>query len=162
MSSLIANKIKINLYLVSIKQIVARAITIVFHYSQLEDTTVICFARYSTLLTTFLKTTTLVCKWQRSLNHDCFLHMQLVFTQDWLNSYYSLSALSCVFICPHKQSDEGSWSRMHSREFYSDFIVVCVFCSHCLLLRSLTLRFVFYPRLFHNLGLCFCNSCLLF
>ena len=34
-----------------------------------------------------------------------------------------------------------------SREFYHDLIVVCVFCSHCLLLRSCLLV---YSLLFHT------------
>ena len=79
---------------------------------------------------------------QKSSNHDYSLHKQRVFTHDWLNYYYSLSVLSCLFIILHKQSDERSWSRMFvfslSQEMYRDCIVVCVFCSHCLLVRSLS------------------------
>ena len=40
----------------------------------------------------------------KSSNQDYSLLTQRNFTQGWLNSYYSLSALSC----PRKQSDEGS------------------------------------------------------
>ena len=48
---------------------------------------------------------------RRSSNHECFLHTQVVFPQDWLN-YYSSCALSCPFIDQHKYSNERSWSRM--------------------------------------------------
>ena len=51
------------------------------------------------------------------------------FTQGWLNSYYSSSALSCPFIVQHKHSNEHTWTRtfvfLSSRELYCDFIVVC-------------------------------------
>ena len=78
--------------------------------------------------------------YRRSSNLDCSLHTQRVFTQDWLN-YYSSPALSCLLISLSKQSNKRSWSRMFvfslSQELYRDFIVICVLCTHCLLLRSL-------------------------
>ena len=69
-----------------------------------------------------------------SSNHDCSLHTQCVFTQDWLNYYYSLPALSYPFIVLQKQSNERSLSQ----ELYRNYIVVCPLCTQCLLLRSHT------------------------
>ena len=73
---------------------------------------------------------------RRSSNHDYSLHTQRIFAQKWLSCY-----CSWLFIVLRKQSDERSWSGMFiflfSRELYGDFIVACVFCSHCLLLHSL-------------------------
>ena len=82
-----------------------------------------CSCRHEQLFVRSLK--------RRYLNHDCALHTQRVFTQNWLNSYYWLLVLSCLFICICKQSDKYSWSKMFvfslSRELYRDFIAVCVF-----------------------------------
>ena len=86
----------------------------------------------------------------RSSNHHCFLYTQRVFTHDWLNSYYWLSALCCLYKCPRKQCDEHFWSRTFvfssSRELYLDFIVACVLCTDCLLSIpfSLTLLLLVY------------------
>ena len=53
-----------------------------------------------------------------------------------------LPALSCCFIWASDQSDERSWSETFgaspSRKFYCNYIVVCVLCTQCLLLRSHT------------------------
>ena len=60
----------------------------------------------------------------------------LNFTQGWLNSYWLLPALYCLYICLHLLFAELSQSKMFvyslSREPYSDFIVVvdCVFFFH--------------------------------
>ena len=62
--------------------------------------------------------------------------------------YSLLSALSCLFIVLRKQSNERSWSRIFvfslSREFYCDFIVVCVLCTHCLLLQFPSFSYGFW------------------
>ena len=59
------------------------------------------------------------------------------FTQGWLNSNYSSSALSCPFIVQHKQSNERSRSRTFvfslSREFHRDRIIVCGLWTYCCL-----------------------------
>ena len=77
---------------------------------------------------------------RRSLNHECSLHTQRIFTQDWLSYSYPSSASFWLFMGLHKQSDESSWIKIFvfssSQELYCDFIVVCVFCSHCLFLFS--------------------------
>ena len=66
------------------------------------------------------------------------------FTQGWLNSYYSLLALSWPFICASDQSDEGSWSGTFgvsiSREFH---IFVCVLYTQCFWLLSHTFLPIF-------------------
>ena len=68
------------------------------------------------------------------------------FTQGWLNSYYSSSALSRLFIVLHKQSNENSFlafsvtlSQLHCYlcimytllVVYCVHIVGCVLCTHC-------------------------------
>ena len=72
-------------------------------------------------------------------NNNCSVDLQNTiaffisnFTQIWLNSYHSSSALP--FIVEHKQSNKYFWSRRRfvlsfSRELYCDFIVVftCAF-----------------------------------
>ena len=53
------------------------------------------------------------------------------FTQGWLNSYWLLPVLSCLFICSRLQSDERSQSRIfvfsHSRELYREktLLIAC-------------------------------------
>ena len=50
--------------------------------------------------------------------------------QGWLNSYWLLSALSCLFIYASIQSDEGSGNGTFgfspSWEFFCDYLVVCI------------------------------------
>ena len=43
--------------------------------------------------------------WRKSSNHNCSLYIQRVFTQDWLNYYWLLTALSCPLICATDQPD---------------------------------------------------------
>ena len=119
--------------------------------------------RYPSLLTTFLQhlfIRTFVL-YSEDLQTTTVLFTQRIFTQDWLNYYYSSSSLSCLFIGLRKQSDELSWSRMFvfrlSREFYRDFIAVCVFCTYCCLCILYTLPLVI--SLFHTHAFCFCNFC---
>ena len=108
------------------------------------------FVNYTSLHFCSRKHEQLSLQW-RSSNHDFFLHTQLDFTQSWLNSYYLLPSLSCLFKCASNQSDEGSWSVTlgvsPSREFYCDYIVVCVLCTQCLLLRSHTCLSLFLSYL---------------
>ena len=85
------------------------------------------------------------------------------FTQGWWNFYYySSSALSCLFIVQHKQSNESSWSRTFvfsvSRELYCNFIFVCVLWTHYLLLLLL-LSISFILILMLLFGLQACCSC---
>ena len=71
----------------------------------------------------------------------------LFFTQGWINSYWLLPALSCLFICTHLHSDESSWYETLgvslSREFICDSIVVgVVFVAISYLSISFTLMFI--------------------
>ena len=92
----------------------------------------------------------LFCSQRRFSNHDCSFQKQRVFTQDWLNYKFSSSALSYLFIVLHNNSKERSSSRTFvfspSRKLYCDFIVVCILCTHCLLLS-----FLVYPVLSRTL-----------
>ena len=79
-----------------------------------------------------------------------------VFTQDWLNSSYSLPALSCLFIGSYKHSDECSWRWILVvspwLEIHGDFIVVFFFyfvydiC--CWILSYLSITFSFTHMVF--------------
>ena len=113
------------------------------HYLQLDDLTSIFYSLF------FSHNYSLFCSQWRSSNHDCSLHTPRNFTQDWLNSYYSSSALSWPFIVLHKQSNERCWSRMFvfslSRGLYRDYTVFCVLCTHCCLcIRILVYLFFSY------------------
>ena len=101
-------------------------------------------------------------------NHSAILYngglqttTQHVFTQDWLNSDYSLSTSSCLFIWPRKQSDEDSWSRMFepspSRELYCVFIFACVHIACCCVLAYLPILFSFI--LIHDVVAVLVNKC---
>ena len=107
------------------------------HCSQLVDTIAICLIRYSSLL--FGRSLQ-----RRSLNHDYFPHTQCGFTLVWLNSYYSLPVLSCLFICPRKQFEEHSWSGMFvvsiSWKLYVYFVHIACCC----------VRLLVYPLFSHT------------
>ena len=83
------------------------------------------------LYSAVLKTTTVL------FTFDASLHKT-----DWITT---ACCLSCPFIVLHKQSNQHIWSCIFvlslSREFYCNFIFICVLCTYCLLLHSLTLRF---------------------
>ena len=73
-----------------------------------------------------------------------FIMQHISHKTDWLTTTSCLLTLSAkprICIVLYKQSDERSWSRMFvislSQKLYRVYIAVCVFCSHCLLLRSL-------------------------
>ena len=117
MSSLIANKIKINLclFMFSSRTILYCSHYFMCHCSQLDGTKTICLIRYYSLHSCSLKHYQ---QFGRSLqrqysNHNCFLQMQRVFIENCLNSYYWLLALSC----PRKQSCEYSCSSSHAFAF---------------------------------------------
>ena len=116
MSSLIANKVKINMCLVSIK------------YNNNYNNN---------------------CCWLFSLHFSspkrCLHHTQRVFTQDWLNSYYSFSALSCLLIALRnclKNVLEVECSIVTLFLFvYSVDIVSC-----CVSLRCVLVIYLFYTH----------------
>ena len=66
----------------------------------------------------------------KSSNHNYSLHMQIVFTQDWLNSF--LIPIECSvlpFISQGKQSDECGWRRMSFFAFAKSLqIKICCLC----------------------------------
>ena len=103
-SSLIANKIKIICCVVSIKLFIVRTILCATICNWM-CAIIICL--FDILLCSHplskQQHSFILSVQRRSSNHDCSLHTQCVFTQDWLNSYYSLSALFCLFICPRKR-----------------------------------------------------------
>ena len=110
----------------------------VWHYLQPDDTIIICL--FVILITQLfahsarngdLQTTT--------------VFFTCNFTRGWVNSYYSLSAMSCPFMVLHKQSNECSWSRtlvftlsrklhrVYTLSFVHSHTCLCLFLS-CLLL----------------------------
>ena len=88
----------------------------------------------------------------KASNHEYSLYTQLVFTQGLLNSYCWLPALSFSFICPHKQFDEYSWSRIFVvspfQGIYHGLIVVCVFWTHSLFSLTFLSPFFFILMIF--------------
>ena len=74
----------------------------------------------------------------KSLNHNYSLHTQRVFTQDWLNSFWTSASCSVLpFLSHGKQSNECTWRRMSlpSKHLYKckqvacSVIVACLFVS---------------------------------
>ena len=104
MTSLMANKVKKNMFLVSIKLFIIRTILC-------GTVQTFLFIRYSYHTTSLdlrngdLQTTT--------------VFFTRNFTQGWQNSYWLLPALSCIFICA------SMFVFSLSRELYSDFIIAC-------------------------------------
>ena len=78
--------------------------------------------------------------WQRSSNRDCSLHIQRVFTQDWLIYYLSLP-LSCP--CSHFLENSIVTTLLF---VYCVHIVVRVLCTQC----CLCVRLLVYPLLPHT------------
>ena len=80
---------------------------------------------------------------QKSLNPNYSLHMQRVFTQHWLNSFWIATAWSILpFILQGKQSDECIWRIMYlsSRNLYKCQQVACSVVVACLLIYTLFLH----------------------
>ena len=126
MSSLIANKVKTNVCLVS-----PSALSYVPLFPTYTTTTA-CLLYLLVPYTSILLST-----------NDCALDLYnddlqtttvlfiRNFTPGWLNYHHLSSTLSCPFIVQRKLSNERSWSRTFvlplSRELYCDYIVVCAF-----------------------------------
>ena len=94
-----------------------------------------------------------------SLNPDRSLHTQCVFTQGWLNYYYTPSALSCTII--NARSDEGSWSvtlgvSPSQKLFY---LVVCIML---VALAYLSIPHACWFTCLLDLLVCICVMCILY
>ena len=129
MISLIANKVKTNICLASVRLFVVHTILCATVFNLYNNTRNYLFV---ILLTSSVLISTNSCSVDL-YNSD--LQTTTVFftcniTQGWLNSY-ALSAMSCPFIVQRKQADERSWSRQFVfslfKELYCDFIFVCAF-----------------------------------
>ena len=133
---MIANKIKINLCLVSIKLFIVRTILCATFYNLMCQIITCLFVILLIQLFAILFTMEIF-KPRLFSSHAKRLHTSL--TELLLLVVFFVFNF---FIRLRKQSDEGSWSRTlvvsPSREPHRDFIIVCEFSSHCLLLRSLS------------------------
>ena len=99
------------------------------------------------------------------------------FTQNWLNYYWLVARLFCLFICARLQSAERSCSLelYRNRLYMCIFILVCPSCllwlgylEVCICVHSASCCsyfccvFVILSYPFHVHDLCFCSFCLLF
>ena len=121
MSSLIANKIKINLFLFSTKLFIVRTILCATIYNSM----------YQTIISLFVVCLTIIRHSAHNGDHQTMTVLfTRKFTQGWLTTHWLLPALFCLLICARLQFDEGSWSETFgvslSREILCDSIVVGV------------------------------------
>ena len=133
MSSLIANKVKTNMYLFSFKLFIVRIIlcATVFNlynaYNNNYSFIILLSQLFAILLTTFCK------------------------QQHWLNYYWLLSVLSCLFICRRLQPNEGSWRGKFGISPSRECEYIVVLCSTCYV------RLLVYP--FFSRVCCYLFTC---
>ena len=102
MSSSIANKIKINLLSFIVRTILCATVSNLYNNNYL-----FVLLLYSSVL---LGTNNCLEGLYNSDLQTAIVLFTRNFTQGWLNTYYSSSALSCPFIVQDKQSNERSWN----------------------------------------------------
>ena len=129
MNSLIINKIKINMCLISTKFFIGHSIlcaiiqtcTTYTAYNLWYTTIIICSLIYVSI---FLR------KNGNLYNWDCSLHMQRVFIQNWLNLTNHDCLIFLAFLYAHEHYDQHSWSWMFvfSPSRVPFILMVFVFC----------------------------------
>ena len=137
MSSLIANKVKTNSCFVSIKLFIVRCIyvchcfQIIPRIQQYQLPCSIFFFAYKLFASN--KTCSLDLYMYSGELQTTTVLFTCNFTQGWLNSYWSLSALCYPFVVQHEQFNESSLTRRFvfspSRELYRNHIVA-VYSAH--------------------------------
>ena len=155
MSSLIPNKVKTNLCLVPLKLFIVRTIlyaTVSNLYNN-NYNNICLFDIFLTQLFAILLTLEIL---------KPLFWFTRNFTPGWLISDYLSSALSCVFILQHDQSNERFWNRSFAFSKTLSRLLVYVHSHTCLSLFLSCLLLLVYLDRIPCICLCvFCSPCLL-